>query len=200
MPCHLHPGSGHKLKDYSIFNERYKGIQRYRKEENKKEDEPIREEKKAEGDFQEAQRQLMVIYSRVPDARKKQQEKLAHRAIMAAEPVIPRFLDWSEYPIQFTRDDQWTSATNAGCYPLVLEPTIAGVVVPKVLIDGGAGLNIIFEDTLKRMKLDYEGLITPTCTPFYGIVPGESFNAAWTNNIANHIWNIREIRGRTYQV
>ena len=66
MPCHLHPGSGHKLKDYSIFNERYKGIQRYRKEENKKEDEPAKEEKKAEGDFQEAQRQLMVIYSRVP--------------------------------------------------------------------------------------------------------------------------------------
>src|SRR5919205_2181866 len=93
---------------------------------------------------------------------------------MAAEPAIPRFLDWSEYPIQFTRDDQWTSAANAGCYPLVLEPTIAGVAVSKVLIDGGAGLNIIFEDTLKRMKLDYEGLITPTCTPFYGIVPGEA--------------------------
>ena len=85
---------------------------------------------------------------------------------MAAEPAIPRFLNWSEYPIQFTRDDQWTSATNVGCYPLVLEPTITGVAVPKVLINGGAGLNIIFLDTLKRMKLDYEGLITPTCTPF----------------------------------
>lgn len=174
MPCYLHPGSSHKLKDCNIFNERYKGSRRYKKEENKKEDEPIREEKKAEGDFQEAQRQLMVIYSGVPSVRSKQQEKLARRAIMAAEPATPRYLDWSEYPIQFTRDDQWTSAANAGCYPLVLEPTIAGVAVPKVLIDGGAGLNIIFSETLKRMKLDYEGLITPMCTPFYGIVPREA--------------------------
>ena len=40
--------------------------------------------------------------------------------------------------------------TNAGHYPLVLCPTIAGMTVPKVLIDGGVGLNIIFVDTLKR--------------------------------------------------
>ena len=34
MPCHLHPESGHKLGECNIFNERYKGIRRYRKEEN----------------------------------------------------------------------------------------------------------------------------------------------------------------------
>ena len=61
---------------------------------------------------------------------------------MAVEPAIPRYLDWSEYPIHFTREDQWTSAAYAGCYPLVLGPTIAGVAVTKVLIDGGAELNI----------------------------------------------------------
>ena len=83
---------------------------------------------------------------------------------MAAEPAIPRYLDWLEYPIHFTREDQWTNAANAGCYPLVLGPTIAGVAVTKVLIDGGAGLNIIFADTLKRMNLDCEGLMTPTST------------------------------------
>jgi len=32
--------------------------------------------------------------------------------------------------------------TNADHYPLVLGPTIADMIVPKVLIDGGAGLNI----------------------------------------------------------
>ena len=53
-------------------------------------------------------------------------------------------------------------------------PTIAGVAVTKVLIDGGAGLNIIFADTLKGMNLDCEGLMTPTSTPFYGIVPGRA--------------------------
>jgi hypothetical protein len=44
----------------------------------------------------------------------------------------------------------------------------------KVLIDGGAGLNIIFADTLKSMNLDCEGLMTPTSTPFYRIVPSRA--------------------------
>jgi hypothetical protein len=38
---------------------------------------------------------------------------------------------------------------NAGHYPLVLDPTIAGMMVTKVLIDGGARLNIIFPETLR---------------------------------------------------
>jgi hypothetical protein len=37
---------------------------------------------------------------------------------------------------------------NAGHYPLVLDPIIAGMTVTKVLIDGGAGLNIIFSETI----------------------------------------------------
>jgi hypothetical protein len=41
------------------------------------------------------------------------------------------------------------------------------------LIDGGARLNIIFLETLRKMGLDFAGLITPTRVPFYGIVPGK---------------------------
>ena len=64
--------------------------------------------------------------------------------------------------------------TNAGHYPLVLGATIADITVPKVLIDGGAGLNIIFADTLKKIGLDFTNLLTPTDVPFYGIVPGKA--------------------------
>lgn len=174
MPCHLHPGSSHRLKDCTMFKEQYRTGQEYRKKTDKAEEGSTKEEKE-EGYFQEAKSKLVnVIYSGVPNTRGKRQEKLAHRAILAAEPTTPRYLDWSEYPIQFIREDQWTSAANVGHYPLVLEPTIAGVAVTKVLIDGGAKLNIIFSETLKKMKLDCEGLMTPTCTPFYGIVPGEA--------------------------
>jgi hypothetical protein len=45
------------------------------------------------------------------------------------------------------------------------------MTVTKVLIDGGARLNIIFLETLRKMGLDFTGLITPTGVPFYGIVP-----------------------------
>jgi hypothetical protein len=52
--------------------------------------------------------------------------------------------------------------------------TIAGMKVTKVLIDGGAALNIIFSETLRKMGLDFAGLITPTGVPFYGIVPSKA--------------------------
>ena len=92
---------------------------------------------------------------------------------MAGEPSTLKYLNWSEYPIQFSRKDQWTSVTNASHYPLVLGPIIASMIVPKVMINGGVGLNIIFADTLKKIGLDFTNLLTPTDVPFYGIVPNK---------------------------
>ena len=48
------------------------------------------------------------------------------------------------------------------------------MTVPKVLIDGGTGLNIIFAVTLKKIGLDFTSLLNPTDVPFYGIVPGKA--------------------------
>ena len=84
---------------------------------------------------------------------------------MAAELATLRYLNWSQYPIQFSREDQWTSIGNTGHYPLVLDPTIAGMTVTKLLIDGGAGLNIIFSETLRKMGLQLTRMITPTNMP-----------------------------------
>jgi hypothetical protein len=55
-----------------------------------------------------------------------------------------------------------------------LDTTIAGMTVTKVLIDGGAGHNIIFSKTLRKMELDLAEFITLTSVPFYGIVPGKA--------------------------
>jgi hypothetical protein len=107
---------------------------------------------------------------------------------MAAEPAIARYLNWSQYPIQFSREDQWTSIGNAGLYPLVLDPTIAGMIVTKVLIDGGAGLNIIFLETLWKMGLDFVRLVTPTGIPFYG------------NHSTSHVWNTSKLLNRIHSV
>jgi hypothetical protein len=89
---------------------------------------------------------------------------------MAMELATPRYLNWSQYPIQFSREDQWTSVGNVGHYPLVLDSTIVGMAVTKVLIDGGARLNIIFLETLRKLGLEFIGMIIPTSVPFYGIV------------------------------
>jgi hypothetical protein len=39
---------------------------------------------------------------------------------------------------------------------------------PKVLIDGGVGMNIIFAATLKKIGLDFISLLTPIDVPFTG--------------------------------
>jgi hypothetical protein len=172
MPCIWHPGSRHTTGNCRFFIERY-----VRKDDksNIKEDDQKREEvDQGDNGFQKPEGTVAEIFAGVPGSRSKHQEKLALRTIMAAEPATPRYLNWSQYPIQFSREDQWTSIGNARLYPLVLDPTIAGMTVTKVLIDGGAGLNIIFSDTLRKMGLDLAGLITPTSVPFYGIVPGKA--------------------------
>jgi hypothetical protein len=48
------------------------------------------------------------------------------------------------------------------------------MTVTKVLIDGGAGLNIIFSDTLRKIGLEFAGMITPMSVPFYRIVPSKA--------------------------
>jgi hypothetical protein len=48
------------------------------------------------------------------------------------------------------------------------------MIVTKISIDGSAGLNIIFLETLKKMGLDFAGLITLIGVPFYGIVPSKA--------------------------
>jgi hypothetical protein len=48
------------------------------------------------------------------------------------------------------------------------------MTVTKVLIDGGAGLNRIFLETLRKMGLEFARMITPTSVPFYEIVPSKA--------------------------
>jgi hypothetical protein len=93
---------------------------------------------------------------------------------MSVEPAAPRPLRWSEVPISFSHDDQWTSFSEPGKFPLVLDPVVAEAKLTKVLIDGGSGLNLIFASTLRKMVLDFKDMLVPSKSPFYGIVPGNT--------------------------
>jgi hypothetical protein len=137
-----HPNGNHTTRNCHIFIDRYtrKSNKADRKEDNQKKDEDNHEHK----GFQKSKGTVAVIFAGVPGSRSKHQDKPALRTIMAAEPTTPRYLNWSQYPIQFSREDQWTSVGNVDHYPLVLDLTIAGMTITNVLIDGGAGLNIIF--------------------------------------------------------
>jgi hypothetical protein len=79
-------------------------------------------------------------------------------------------------PITFSHADQWTSFSELGRFPLVLKPIVASSKLNKVLIDGGSGLNVLFNKTLKKMKLDNTDMLTKGASPFYGIVLGNAAN------------------------
>jgi hypothetical protein len=93
---------------------------------------------------------------------------------MSVEPAVPQPLRWSEVPILFSRDDQWTSFSEPGKFPLVLDPVVAEVKLTRVLIDGGSSLNLIFASILRKMGLDLMDMLIPSKSPFYGIVLGNA--------------------------
>jgi hypothetical protein len=93
---------------------------------------------------------------------------------MSVEPAVPRPLSWSEVPISFSCDDQWTSFSEPVKFPLVLDPLVAEVRLTKVLIDGESGLNLIFASTLRNMGLDLTDMLFPRKYPSYGIIPGNA--------------------------
>ena len=71
----------------------------------------------------------------------------------------PKYLDWSEYPITFSRADQWVDNPYPGHFPLMLDPTIRNVWFKKVLIDGGSALNLLFARALTKLGLTKDDLI-----------------------------------------
>ena len=53
---------------------------------------------------------------------------------------------------------------------MVLSPIVDGFRLTKVLMDGGSGLNLIYEETLKKMEIDWSR-IERSSTTFRGIIP-----------------------------
>ena len=79
---------------------------------------------------------------------------------------------WSEYPITFSRADQWLNFDHPGKYPLLVDPVIRESRVKKVLVDGGSSINVTSPRTLLALGVALKDL-TESDTPFFGIVSTE---------------------------
>ena len=71
----------------------------------------------------------------------------------------------------FDRTDHPTSIRHGGSAALALDPIINGFHLTRVLMDGGSSLNLIYEDTMKKMGID-PSRIKPSNTTFKGVIPG----------------------------
>jgi hypothetical protein len=89
-----------------------------------------------------------------------------------APPASREYLNWSEHLIGFERSDHPPKILRPGHHALVLEAQIGGFTSKKVFMDGGRSLNLIYTDTLRKIKIPMDNLL-PTETSFHGIVPGK---------------------------
>ena len=69
-----------------------------------------------------------------------------------------RPLKWSHVPITFDAADHPDRTSGVGVLPLVVSPVIHNVTVTKMLVDGGAGLNLISTDLLGKLQIPREQL------------------------------------------
>ena len=98
--------------------------------------------------------------------------KHALRDTRAIEPVTPRFNPWLACLISFDHGDHATSIRHEGLAALVLDPIINGYHLTRVLMDGGSGLNLIYQDTIRKMGID-PTQISHSNTTFKGVIPGQ---------------------------
>ena len=69
-----------------------------------------------------------------------------------------RLLRWSKCAIIFISVDQLKCAGTAGALPMLCSPVISNVQVTKTLIDGRAGLNVLFVETFDSLQVSYDQL------------------------------------------
>jgi hypothetical protein len=172
--CPCHPGANHAAIDCYHLRRTFNnpGGGKKNNPADKEPEEDDQGDKSHNAKFQDASKTVNVIFGGDEDFSSRREQKLLLQEIMSVELAVPRPLRWSEVPISFSRDDPWTSFSEPGKFPLVLDPVVAEVRLTRVLIDGGSGLNLIFASTLRKICLDFTDMLVPSKSPFYGIVPG----------------------------
>lgn len=109
----------------------------------------------------------MIYATHIP----KRERKRALREVYAIEPVAPKFNPWSSCLITFDHRDHPTSVQHCGSAALVLDPIIDGFHLTRVLTDGGSSLNLLYQDTVRKMGIN-PSRIKPTRTTFKGVILG----------------------------
>ena len=84
---------------------------------------------------------------------------------------------WNDTAITFNASDEPQFQTVWAPAALVLSPIIDGFWLTKVLMDGGSGLNLIYEETLSKMEID-KSRIEQSDTTFRGIIPSREARCA----------------------
>ena len=83
---------------------------------------------------------------------------------------VAKINPWSYTAITFNASDEPKFRTARAPAALVLSPIVDAFRLTKVLMDGGSGLNLVYEETLRKMEIDWS-CIERSNTTFRGIIP-----------------------------
>ncbi|SPT20207.1 unnamed protein product [Triticum aestivum] len=131
------------------------------------------EDETSEQEFQKATEVLCVDGGASLHASRRQLKQWVQEVNAAEPPVESRKpLRWSSTPIVFHIEDHPDRTTAVGCLPMLVSPTIRNLKVTKMLVDGGAGLNLISSAVLQKLQIPDSEL--EESGTFQGINPGRS--------------------------
>ena len=77
---------------------------------------------------------------------------------MEPTPEAWKPLKWPRPPIIFHEENHPSRTTAVGCLPLLVSPAIRNLKVTKMLVDSGAGLNLISSAVISKLQIGEEDL------------------------------------------
>jgi hypothetical protein len=98
--------------------------------------------------------------------------KSLRREVLSVTPGVPKAAShqrWRSTTISFGASDCPRNMAGAGILPLITAPVIANMKLHHVLIDGGAGLNVISHAAFKELQIP--GSQLGPSRPFSGVGP-----------------------------
>jgi hypothetical protein len=104
----------------------------------------------------ERRKKLYVMYGGSSELVSRRDVKTLRREVFSVKPGAPKAVPhqrWRSTTISFGPSDCPENMAGAGVLPLVAAPTIANIKLHHVLIDGGAGLNVISYAAFKQLQI-----------------------------------------------
>jgi hypothetical protein len=108
------------------------------------------------GDDNDCRKKLYVMYGGSWELTSHRNVKSLRRKVLSATPGVPKAAPhqrWQSTTISFGASDCPENMAGAGILPLITAPVIANMRLHHVLIDGGAGLNIISHAAFKQLQI-----------------------------------------------
>jgi hypothetical protein len=107
-------------------------------------------------DDSDHRKKLYVMYGGSWELTSRRNVKSLCREVLSATPRVPKAAPhqrWRSTTISFGAPDCPDNMAGAGILPLITAPVIANMRLHHVLIDGGAGLNVISHAAFKQLQI-----------------------------------------------